>query len=81
MEALEKIVQFDEQGSITLKLGRHFSNKEAKVVILIKEDDITDEVWMKLAMKTGAYDFWNDPSEDIYTIQDGEPYNKNQNEI
>ncbi len=38
MGALEKIVQFDEDGSIVLKLGRHFSKKEARVVVLIKDD-------------------------------------------
>jgi hypothetical protein len=29
--------------------------------------------WMRLADHGGAFDFWNDPGEDIYTIEHGEP--------
>ncbi|HQU43205.1 MAG TPA: hypothetical protein PK867_10350 [Pirellulales bacterium] len=28
---------------------------------------------MKLAEVSGAFDFWNDPAEDIYGPEDGEP--------
>jgi hypothetical protein len=28
---------------------------------------------MRLAEASGAFDFWNDPAEDIYTLDDGEP--------
>jgi hypothetical protein len=30
MEAIERMVQFDEEGNTTLKLGKHFSKKDAK---------------------------------------------------
>ncbi|MBA2562851.1 MAG: hypothetical protein H0V14_08050 [Chitinophagaceae bacterium] len=72
MGALEKIVQFDEDGSIVLKLGRHFSKKEARVVVLIKDDEISEKEWLSMAMKGGAFDFLNDPSENIYTMEDGD---------
>ena len=75
MEAIEKIVQFDEDGSTILKLGKHFSKKNAKVVVLIKDDEINEKEWLTSAMKGGAFDFLNDAKEDIYTIEDGEPYN------
>ncbi len=29
--------------------------------------------WMILQERSGAFDFWNDPEEDIYTEEDGEP--------
>ena len=74
MEAVEKIVQFDEDGNALLKLGSYFSKKEAKVVVLIKDDDISEKEWLDLAMRGGAYDILNDPSEDIYTMEDGMPY-------
>jgi len=32
----------------------------------------TDD-WLRLADQGGAFDFWNDPDEDIYTLQHGEP--------
>lgn len=66
MEAIEKLVHFDEKGNTTLKLGKNFSKKEAKVVVLIKDEEISEKEWLALAMKGGAFDFLNDPSELIY---------------
>ena len=74
MEAIEKIVQFDEDGNTVLKLGKHFSKKNAKVVVLIREDEMNEKEWLRLAIKGGAFDFLSDPSEDIYSIEDGVPY-------
>lgn len=74
MEAIEKIVHFDEDGSTTLKLGKHFSRKDAKIVVLIKDEEISEKEWLSLAMRGGAFDFLNDPVEDIYTMEDGIPY-------
>lgn len=74
MEAIEKIVQFDEEGNTTLKLGKHFSKKNAKIVVLIKDDEITENEWLSFAVRGGAFDFLKDPAEDIYTMEDGEPY-------
>jgi hypothetical protein len=34
-------------------------------------DDLED--WMRLADFGGSFDFWKDPEEQIYTLQDGEP--------
>ncbi len=76
MEAVEKLVQFDENGNATLKLGKHFSKKSARVVVLIKDEDIMEKEWLHLAMKGNAYNFLDDPSEDLYTMEDGKPYNK-----
>lgn len=81
MESIEKIVQFDEDGNATLKLGKHFSKKEAKIVVLIKDDEINEQEWLSLAMKGGAYDFLNDSAEDIYTMEDGTPYKTDKDEV
>jgi hypothetical protein len=32
----------------------------------------TDDL-MKLAEASGTFDFWNDPAEDVYGPEDGEP--------
>jgi len=74
MEAIEKIVQFDEEGNTTLKLGKHFSKKDAKIVVLIKDDEISENEWLSFAMRSSAFDFLKNPAEDIYTIEDGVPY-------
>ena len=78
MEAIEKMVQFDEDGNTILKLGKHFSKKSAKVVVLIKDHEINENEWLASAMKGGAFDFLNDAEEDIYTNEDGEPYTSKQ---
>ncbi len=74
MEAIEKIVKFDEEGNTTLKLGKQFSRKNAKVVVLIKDDEINENEWLSFAMDNGSFDFLKPSGEDIYTMEDGEPY-------
>lgn len=81
MEAIEKFVHFDEDGNTTLKLGKDFSKKEAKVVVLIKDEEVSDKEWLALAMKGKAFDFLNDPGEDIYSMEDGVPYKSGTDEI
>jgi hypothetical protein len=35
--------------------------------------EITTLDMMRLADQGGAFNFWNDPGEDIYSLKDGEP--------
>lgn len=81
MQAIEKNIEFDEKGNSLIHLGVNFSMKKAKVVLLFEDDEITEKEWLQFAMKGGAFDFLNDPAEDIYSIEDGIPYEKKQNEI
>jgi len=76
MEAIEKIVHFDEEGNTILKLGKHFSKREAKVLVLLPAEKAEEKEWLQLAMLGGAFDFLNDASEDIYSLDDGIPFNK-----
>ena len=47
-------------------------------VILFFDDtesgDITDSEWSRFLAKNEAFDFLADEGEDIYTLDDGEPY-------
>jgi hypothetical protein len=36
-------------------------------------EEITTLDMMRLADQAGAFNFWNDPGEDIYSLKDGEP--------
>ena len=81
MEAIEKIVHFDDDGNTTLKLGKHFSKKDAKVVVLIKDNEISEAEWLRLGMEGGAFDFLKNSSEDIYTMEDGVPYKTDKDEV
>ena len=35
--------------------------------------ELSDEELRRAAYESGAFDFWSDPSEDLYTLRDGEP--------
>lgn len=52
-----------------------------RVIVLIPDDEApigddepTEKEWLRLLMVGGAYDDLADPREDIYTIEDGEPF-------
>ena len=52
-----------------LTLARQNENIEIEV----RHDDITTMELMRLAESSGAFDFWKEAGEDIYTDRDGEP--------
>ena len=35
--------------------------------------ELSDSELRTLALQSGSYSFWNDPCEDIYSLEDGEP--------
>ena len=37
-------------------------------------DDIDDALWMCVAETSDAFEFLSDPAEDIYSLNDGEPF-------
>jgi hypothetical protein len=38
-------------------------------------DDISEEEWMRGLASNPVFDFLKDPAEDIYSFEDGTPYN------
>ena len=47
-----------------------------RVIVLFPEsEDLDENVWMQTASKNEAFDFLNDPDEDIYSATDGKPLN------
>lgn len=74
MEAIEKIIQTDKDGNAILQLGKKFSSNDSKVIVIFKDETITDQEWLSAAIKGKAYDFLNDDSENIYTSEDGIAY-------
>jgi len=49
------------------------ARRSAAVELQLVEDDVPMVAWMHFAEQGGAFDFWNEAGEDIYTAQDGEP--------
>ena len=48
-----------------------------RVIVLFEEDtDISEKEWLNAANKNDIFDFLNDETEDIYTLEDGKPVSK-----
>lgn len=48
---------------------------KVRVIILLEEEaDIDEMEWLKAAAANPAFDFLKEPSEDIYTLSDGRPF-------
>ena len=43
------------------------------IAMEVEEDDVPTVAIMRLAEQGGAFDFWLDPAEDVYSANDGEP--------
>ena len=44
-----------------------------EITVQRQEDDVPTWDIMRLAEQSGAFDFWKDEGEDIYSSEDGEP--------
>jgi hypothetical protein len=44
-----------------------------EITVEMQEDDVATLDIMRLAEQSGAFDFWQEEGEDIYSIEDGEP--------
>ncbi len=49
------------------------ARKSEEVEVQLQEDDAPTQSLMRLAEQGGAFDFWCDESENIYSAEDGEP--------
>jgi hypothetical protein len=45
-----------------------------RLIILVGEDEPSDQEWLHAASKGGAFDFLKAPEEDRYTLRDGRPF-------
>jgi hypothetical protein len=78
MKAIEINSKTDNAGylKIDYKLGK--ANSNVRVLILVNDDAYEQEEekpWMNSISKNPAFDFLNDPAEDIYSLKNGEPFN------
>ncbi len=49
------------------------ARRAEKIDLELREDDVPTQGLMGLAERGGAFDFWNENSEEIYSVADGEP--------
>ncbi len=73
----ERIIEKIESDTLVLHNLSKYKGQKVEVIILPfrneADDDITSEDILRLAQAGGAFDFLNDPEEDIYTLSDGTP--------
>lgn len=76
MKAIEIHSETDQDGVLKIHYNINKSNSKVRVLILFDDKKESDEekLWMDSISKNPAFDFSNDPAEDIYSIKDGEPF-------
>lgn len=73
MKAIEVELKTDDKG--TLKFDYNLNIKSADVKVLILYDELEDDdKWMRYIVENPEFDFLKDSEEDIYTVNDGEPF-------
>lgn len=76
LQAVELIGTIDEKGQLHLDEPiSAVGQGRVRVILLPEEADIGEHEWLKAAAGNPAFDFLKDPAEDIYTLDDGQPFN------
>ena len=78
MKSIEINTKTDKQGHLRINYPLNKKDKKVRVIILLDEqnDDIDEEKkWLNSIQSNPAFDFLKEPSENIYTLTDGEPFN------
>ncbi len=78
MKAIEINSKTDKYGNLKIEYPLNKKNRNVRVLILLDDDYINPEdekLWLQSISKNPAFDFLNDPAENIYSLKDGEPFN------
>lgn len=78
MRAIEINTITDKLGHLKIDYPINKSEKKVRVIILVDDTvDYDDEetLWLSGISSNPAFDFLNEPSENIYTLKDGENFN------
>jgi hypothetical protein len=76
MKAIETTGTVTENGQLILDepVPVPAGTRVRLVILLEDEADLDEREWLRAAAANPAFDFLNDPEEDIYTLADGEPF-------
>ena len=76
MKAIEIKAKTDKAGRIKIDHNLGVSGWNVRILILL-EDEISESEeesqWLNSVRKNSAFDFLNEPEEDIYSLKDGKP--------
>ncbi len=78
LRAIEVTGEIDDQQQLHLDAPLPVTGPSRfHVIILITEPtDVDESEWLRNAVNNSAFDFLNEPEEDIYTLTDGKPFHK-----
>lgn len=76
MKAIEINSKTDKEGHLKIDYQLDTTNSNVRVLILLEDNSDADEeeAWMDSISKNPAFEFLEDESEDIYSLNDGEPF-------
>jgi len=77
MRAIEIKSKTDKNGHLRVDYQLDKSNSNVRILILVDDsyDENEEKIWMDSISSNPAFNFLNDPEEDIYSIKDGDPFN------
>jgi hypothetical protein len=61
------VIRFDETPSLP-------AGSRIRAILMLESDDIRDDEWLSAIARNPAFQDLADPSEDVYSIADGQPY-------
>ena len=75
MKAIEAVGTIEQERRVVLDqpLPEGVTGR-VRVLILIEEDELNERDWMRAAAQGGGFDFLHALDEDIYTLNDGKPF-------
>lgn len=78
MKAIEINSKTDKNGHLKIEYKLDKSEKKVRILILLEEDQTEsddEKIWMNSISSNPAFDFLKNSEEDIYSLNDGEPFN------
>lgn len=78
MQAIELEAEIDYNGFLKIEKPLLFiKNRNVKLIVLIADEIdelVNEQIWVKSIATNPVFDFLNDPTEDIYSLTDGQPF-------
>jgi hypothetical protein len=78
MKAIEINSKTDKNGHLKIEYKLDKSEKKVRILILLEEEQTEpddEKLWMNSISSNPAFDFLKNSEEDIYSLNDGEPFN------
>lgn len=76
MRAIEVLSRTDKSGILKLECKLHNPEKNVRILMLFEEDEKQaddEQAWLQYVSNNPAFGFLNEPEENVYSLNDGEP--------